>query len=98
MCIRDRLSLVVAAEEAGLGIELVAFVYQERSVGVLGHVMSVVALVLDNVVDDAPDEGDVGARAQGHEDVRLGRRPGVARIHAYHLGAVLLPGLLPPTP
>src|SRR5680860_1381839 len=54
--------LVVSAEKACLGLEVVGLVHQERRVRVLGHVLPVEEVIIDNIVDHAPDEGNVCTR------------------------------------
>ncbi len=46
--------------------------------------------VLEDVIEHAPDEGNVGTRANAHEMVGLGSGASEARIHHDHLRALLL--------
>src|SRR5579883_2105962 len=82
------LLLIEAGEEAVevLGVaELLAD--DRRAVGVRHDVLAEVALVRDDVVDDAAEEGDVRARTERDVDVGDRAGPGVAGIDVDELGA-----------
>ncbi len=66
---------------------------QVRPDGVGADVVGVVGAVLEDLVDDAVDEGGVGSRADGHELVRLGTGDREARVDRDEPGAVLVPGV-----
>src|SRR5918911_723081 len=72
---------VPAAEQAVgvLGV-LEPLVDDGRGVGVAGHVLLEVALVLDDVVDDRAEEHDVTAGPEGHVQVGQGAGAGEARV------------------
>ena len=56
-------------------------------VGVVDDVVAEVALVLEDVADDAAQEDDVGAGADGHVEIGDGAGAGEARIDVDDRGA-----------
>ncbi len=78
---------VIAAEQPfGKGE---AVVDDEGGVGVIDDVILLDQVVFQDVVDQAADEGDVGPRPQLGIDIGLRGGPGVARVDADQLGAVV---------
>ena len=83
-----RFLLIVEGTEHSV-FEPVGVADDERGVGVVTHVLPVNELVLQGVVDESAEEGDVGARAKLGVDVRLGGRSRVTRIDGNQLCAVI---------
>src|SRR5581483_3633078 len=83
------LRLVVAGEEPV--VELVAGGHDEAGVGVQLDVVLVVQVVLEDVVDQAAEEGDVGAGPDRRIDVGHRRRAGEAGVDVDDLRAALIP-------
>ncbi|MNF58356.1 hypothetical protein D3C84_399080 [compost metagenome] len=81
------LGLVVAAEQAVL--EAVPLVHDEGGVGVVAHVLVLDLVVADQVVDQAAEEGDIGAGADRRVVVGHGGRAGEARIDHDQAGVVV---------
>src|SRR5215210_4324353 len=99
----DRVSLVAPARRVVLSALLVPAGEQARGVGVLEvlgddrgrvgvdlDVLLEVLLVLEDVVDQAPEERDIGARPDGCVDVAHRRGAREARVDVDELGALLL--------
>ncbi|MCY1355372.1 hypothetical protein D9M69_417920 [compost metagenome] len=81
------LGLVVAAEQAVL--EGVPLVHDEGGVGVVAHVLVLDLVVADQMVDQAAEEGDIGAGADRRVIVRHRGRTGEARIDDDQAGVVV---------
>ena len=81
---------IVAGEQAV--IELVVFVHQKRSVGVLGDVFFLNQSFVEDVLDHPPEKGDVGSGPQRRIDIGLRGGTGEPGVYADQLG----PGLLGP--
>ena len=90
------LRLVVAREQPV--VELVALGHDERGVGVQLDVVLVVQLVLEDVVDEPPEEGDVGAGPDRGVDVGDRRGAGEAGVDVDDLCAALIPSDVGPLP
>src|SRR5437868_5391172 len=82
------LRLVVAGEQPV--VELVTGGHDEGGVGVQLDVVLVVQLVLEDVVDEPPEEGDVGAGPDRGVDIGDGRRAGEAGVDVNDLRAALV--------
>src|SRR5215204_5331256 len=84
-------ALLVPAGEQARGVGILEVVGDDRGrVGVDLDVLLEVLLVLEDVVDQAPQESDVGARSDGCVDVTHGARAREARVDVDELGALLL--------
>ena len=70
---------VIAGEYAVL--EVVFGAYDHGRTGVVLQVFRKIQLVVQNVFDQAADEGDVRARTKGHVEMALGRSAGKTGVH-----------------
>ena len=70
----------------------------ERGIGVQLDVVLVVQLLLEDVVDQPPEEGDVGSRPDRGVEIGDGRRAGVAGVDVDDLRAALVTPDLGPAP
>ena len=76
---------IVAAEEPVL--ERVVLFHQEGGVGVVDDIFLVIEVVLQDVIDQPAEVGDIGAGADARVDIGHRRGPGEARIGVDDLGA-----------
>ena len=65
--------------------QLESFLDKEGCVGVVSEIFLGDTIVLDDVVDDTAEEGDIRAGSDLEEQVRSGRSPREARVHHDHL-------------
>ncbi len=81
---------VIAGEDAAevFGVTEV-FVDERRGVSIAHDVLFEVPLMVEHVLDESTEEGDVRAGANRRVDVRVGGRARVARIDVDHLRAAL---------
>ncbi len=65
------------------------FIHQESGVGIIGDIILMIEIVLDDVIDQTAHQGDVGAGPEAHVQVGLGRRPGEPGVHHDELGPLV---------
>ncbi len=91
------LFLVPAAEQTVVVLGILEFIREDRrGIGVVDDVLLEVALVLEDVANDAAEEGDIRAGPDRHVDIGHGARAGKPRIDMDDRGAVLA-GLASPS-
>ena len=81
------LRLVKTGKKAVMEGEI--FIDDKGGVGIVGHVLFMVQVVLYDVVDQSPHQGDVGAGSQAHVEIGLGRRTGEAGVDDDEFGPLV---------
>ncbi len=79
---------IITGEQAVLETEILA--HDERGIGILGDIFMEVQIILKDVLDHAPEEGDIRTGSQGNMEIRSGGSTRELRVHMHDSGTLVL--------